>query len=70
MNLVSLLKIVLSLASKLAEYVRDKQLMDAGAARATLAGIHMADAAIAKAEKARANPTPIDKDEFNRDNKP
>ena len=70
MNLVSLLKIVLSLANKLAEYVHDKQLMDAGAARATLAGIHLADAAIAKAEKARANPTPIDKDEFNRDNKP
>jgi len=70
MGFVSLLKGLLSLASMLAEYLRDKQLMDAGAAKAALEGIRAADDAIARANEARQKLPPTDKDEFNRDNKP
>lgn len=70
MNGLSILKVLLGLASKLAEFLRDKQLMDAGAAKAALDGIRAADQAIARADEARQNLPPADRDEFNRDNRP
>lgn len=55
MNLVAILRLALSFASKLAEYVSNKRLMDAGAAEAMLKGINDANDAINRANIARAN---------------
>jgi hypothetical protein len=67
-NFVAILKIVLGLASKLAEYVKNKQLMDAGASEALLKGLRDADDAIARANSARANvdSLPVESDPQNR----
>ena len=71
MNFVSILKILLSLASTIAGYVRDRQLMNAGAAESILKGLNDANDAIARANAARANvdSLPVNADEANRDNK-
>lgn len=68
MNFVAILKIALSLASKLAEYVQNKQLMDAGASEALLKGLRDADDAINRANNARANvdSLPVESDPQNR----
>lgn len=71
MNFVAILKLVLGLASKLAEYISNKRLMDAGAAEAILKGLRDADDAIARADRARAdfNSVPVDSDPQNRRNR-
>jgi len=53
--MIKLLSAILSLASAIANYLKDKQLMDAGEAKAILKGLNDADKAIAKANVARAN---------------
>lgn len=70
MNAVGILKAILSLAATLAEYFKNKQLMDAGAAQAVLKGIRDADDAIARANAARnnADSLPVSDDPANRDN--
>jgi hypothetical protein len=52
---VGLLKAVLSIAGSVAAYIKDKQLMDAGAAKAVLAGIQEAEKEVARAEKIRSD---------------
>lgn len=71
MNFVAILKLVLGLASKLAEYISNKRLMDAGAAEAILKGLRDADDAIARADRARADfdSVPVDSDPQNRRNR-
>ena len=70
MNIVGLLKLILSLASTLAEYAKNKQLMDAGASEAILKGVRDADDAIRRADSARNNADNISPviDPNNRDN--
>ena len=53
MGLIGLLKGLLSLAGSIAKYLGNKQLMDAGAAKATLAGIRKAEKEVSRAEKIR-----------------
>lgn len=55
MNIVSIIKLVLSLASSLAQYAHDKKLMDAGAAQSVLEGLKNANEAIYRANAARAD---------------
>ena len=71
MNFVAILKLVLGLASKLAEYISNKRLMDAGASEAILKGLRDADDAIARADRARADfdSVPVDSDPQNRRNR-
>lgn len=71
MNIVAFFKLVLGLASKLAEYISNKQLMDAGASEAVLKGLRDADEAIARADSARANydSVPVASDPQNRSNR-
>lgn len=71
MNFVLVLKYVLALASKLAEYVTTKRLMDAGASEVILKGIKDAQDQIDRANVARAkyDELPVDKDPNNRANK-
>lgn len=68
---LTLLRLFLSAASSIAELVKNKQLMDAGAAKAVLRGIKEADDAIRKARDARANvshdPDSVRDDPHNRD---
>jgi hypothetical protein len=70
MPIVTLIKLFLSLASSIAQYAHDKQLMDAGAAKSVLEGIQNANDAIARASVARANADklPVNEDPNNRDN--
>jgi hypothetical protein len=70
MPIVTLIKLFLSLASSVAQYAHDKQLMDAGAAKSVLEGIQNANDAIIRANVARANADklPMSKDPNNRDN--
>lgn len=70
MTIVSIIKLLLFLVNSITEYARDKQLMDAGAAKSILKGLEDANAAIAKANAARADidKLPVDKDSANRDN--
>jgi hypothetical protein len=67
LNALSLLKLLIGLAGNLAEYVRQKKLMDAGAAEATLKGLRDADDAIRRAADARAHPVGLSDDPDNRD---
>lgn len=71
MAAVSILKILLELANKVASYVRDKQLMEAGAAQAILRGVNDANDAIDRADNARRNydSLPVESDPQNRDNR-
>jgi hypothetical protein len=71
MPIVTLIKLFLSLASSLAQYAHDKQMLDAGAAQSVLKGIEDANTAIASANDARAHAdsVPVSKDPNNRDNK-
>lgn len=55
MDLFSLLKLVLSLASSFAEYMRDRQLLKAGEAQAIKEGLESAIITIEKARNARRN---------------
>ena len=70
MNLVAIIKLLLSFASTIANYIHDKQLLEAGEAKAILESINNANETIARANNARANANelPVSKDEFNRDN--
>jgi len=68
---VSFLKLLLSFISSYTQYIRDKQLMEAGKAEAILKGINDADEAIKRANDARSNvdSLPVDSDPNNRDNR-
>lgn len=70
MPIISIIKLMLTLVSTLAQYAQNKQLMDAGAAEAVLQGIQDANTAIDKAKSARANANslPVSSDPQNRDN--
>jgi hypothetical protein len=70
MNFVLILKYVLALALKLADYVNTKKLMDAGASEVILKGIKDAQDQMARANNARAkyDELPVDKDPNNRAN--
>ena len=71
---IGLLKLLLSLASSLAGYMRDRQLLEAGAAEAVAAGTTEALRRIEAANRARAavrdTPENIADDPDNRDRKP
>ena len=71
---LGLLKLLLSLASSLAGYLRERQLLDAGAAEAVAAGTTEALRRIEVANMARAavrdTPEDIADDPDNRDRKP
>lgn len=71
MNILSIIKLFLSLASSLAQYAHDKQMMDAGAAESVLKGLNDANDAINRANAARANAdsVPIEDDPDNTANK-
>ncbi len=55
MNLVGLLKAVLRFASALTEYLRNRELLEAGEAKAIAEGLKNANEAIEKARRARRN---------------
>lgn len=71
MNALTLLKGLVSLVTSVANYLRDKRLMDAGAAESVLKGLNDANDAInrANAARANANSVPDELDENNRRNK-
>lgn len=71
MYLASIIKAILSLASTLAQYAHDKQLMDAGEAKAIIEGLKDVQTKMAIARDAVANvdSLPIDSDPANRANK-
>jgi hypothetical protein len=68
---VSILRLVLGVASKLAGYVKDKQLIDAGRAEQAAQSLEAAHAAIRDAQRARRNvshdPRSVSDDPYNRD---
>lgn len=70
MNALTLLKGLVSLVTSIANYFRDKRLMEAGAAEAILKGLNDANDAIARASVARSNADklPVESDPNNRDN--
>lgn len=55
MNWLALLKGLLSLSNSLTEYLRNKQLLEAGEAQAISEGLQNAQVAIKKAREARNN---------------
>lgn len=66
---LTLAKLFLTLASAVIQYMNNKQLLEAGAAQATLKGIQDANDAIMVAKSARAasaNSVPDTTDPFNR----
>jgi hypothetical protein len=67
---ISLAKLFLTLASSIIQYMNNKQLMEAGEAKAVLEGIKHANDAIARAHGARANADSVldEADKYNRDN--
>jgi hypothetical protein len=69
MGVLPILKAVLSLASALMGYVRDKQLLDAGKAQANEAALRGMLDAISRAKRARQSVTPdgVPDDPDNRD---
>ena len=71
MVIASIIKLVLSLASSLAQYAHDKKLMDAGEAKAILEGLKDVEAKMAIARDAVANvdSLPVSEDEANRANR-
>lgn len=66
---LAILKLLLVLASTVAKYYQDKQLLEAGAAQAILESINNANETINRANIARdnANSLPTDTDPYNRD---
>lgn len=70
--MLGLIKALLSIASSLSEYAQQRQLIDAGEAKALLRGIKDADEAIARAARIRAgvdhSPGSVRDDPNNRDN--
>lgn len=70
MTILGIIKLLLSLANTIGEYVKNKQLMDAGASEAMLRGLKDANDAITRANVARttANSLPTNLDPNNRDN--
>jgi hypothetical protein len=71
MNILTLIKAFISLASSLAQYAHDKKMMDAGEAQAILEGLKDVQNKMVIARDAVANvdSVPIDKDPNNRANK-
>lgn len=69
MSLITLVKGLLSLASAIVGFMRDKKLYDAGATEAILKGIREADDAIIRANNSRHNLVGVSDDKQNRDNK-
>lgn len=71
MNALTLLKGLVALVTSVANYLRDKRLMDAGAAESVLKGLNDANDAINRANAARANAdsVQIESDPDNRANK-
>jgi hypothetical protein len=69
MGALSILKLLLSITATLAEYVKNRQLMDAGAAEVILKGVADANEAVSRANAARAGKLPdVNTDPQNRDN--
>lgn len=60
MNIISLIKLLVTLASKITEYANNKRLIEAGEAKAILDSIKQADETIAKAKLARDNAHKVD----------
>lgn len=71
MYLASIIKAILSLASTLAQYAHDKQLMDAGEAKAIIEGLKDVQTKMVIARDAVANvdSLPVSEDPANRANK-
>ena len=71
MSWLSALRALLSIANALAGYMANRQLMQAGEARAVSEGLRKAHDAIARAQAARRavndDPDSVRDDEFNRD---
>lgn len=71
---LTLLKLLLSIASAVATHVRERRLLEAGAAQAVLKGVRDADEAIRRARAARDavrdDPDSVRDDPYNRDNRP
>jgi len=68
MNALTLLKGLVSLVTSIAQYMHDKQLIEAGVAKATLEGLQDVQSKIAIARDAVANvdSLPVNKDPANR----
>lgn len=64
---LSLLRLLLQLASAVATHVRERRLLEAGQAEAALRGIRDADEAIARARAARDAVGRVPDDRFDRD---
>lgn len=71
LNIASIIKLFLTLASTLAQYAHDKKMMDVGAAMAVVEGLKDVQEKMAIARDAVANvdSLPIESDEANRANK-
>jgi hypothetical protein len=71
LNIASIIKLFLTLASSLAQYAHDKKMIELGESQAILNGIKDANDAIARAKEAvsKVNELPIEKDDLNRANK-
>lgn len=71
MNILSIIKLFMSLALSLTQYAHDKKMMDAGAAESVLKGLNDANDAIARANLAREkiDDISIEEDDANRANK-
>lgn len=71
MNILSIIKLFISLASTLAQYAHDKQMMDAGEAKAIIEGLKDVQNKMAIARDAVSNvdSLPVDDDPANRANK-
>ena len=71
---LTILHLLLSLASTVATHVRERRMLEAGQAEAALRGIRDADEAIARARAARDavrdDPDSVRDDPYNRDNRP
>jgi len=66
---IKLLQLVLGVASKLAGYVKDKQLIDAGRAEAAYDQLRGAQSAIERGLAARRKPDGVLGDKYDRDRK-
>lgn len=66
---IAFLKLLLELASLTAKYLHDKQLIDAGYAKAIMDNLNEADNQIRLAKRAMddANSVPVSEDKYNRD---
>jgi hypothetical protein len=71
MDILGVLKVFLLITQQIAQYVSNKQLLEAGQAQSILKGLQDAEETINRARTARANydSLPVDADEANRDNK-